>query len=370
MKKLLLLTSFLFLFLCIFNNTLKAQVYFNTGNVLFRIDDFGGISIFTISGTDTLYQIDRASVLVAGNPDEVFDYWNDADFQIPTTLIISPDTSSFEVTGTYNNHYSNLPPNVIVKQNVYGWNGEDCALIKFDVTNNDTTEFASIIGLDINQDIDNTWENDVIFFNTSNNVFYNYENTYVGFKILSEPTAAATEFNYYYGYTDNDTSYYSWLTGGISADTLVSTDSGAVGIIGTDTLLLQPQANRTVYMAVALGTDEASMLANMGLAEGHYGVITSVNVPLATIKTYKLEQNYPNPFNPSTTISFSIPEREKVTLDVYDLLGQKVAAIVNKEMEQGTYSFSFDGSNLASGLYIYSLRAGSFTSAKKMMLLK
>ena len=370
MKKLLLPASFLFLFLCIFNSTLNAQAYFNTGNVIFYIDDFGGIQIFTISGTDTLYQIDRASILVAGKPDEVFDYWNDADIQIPTTLVISPDTSSFEVTGTYNNHYSNLPPNVIVKQNVYGWNGEDCALIKFDVTNNDTSEFASIIGLDINQDIDNTWENDVIFFNTSNNVFYNYENTYVGFKILSEPTAAATEFNYYYGYMDNDTSYYSWLTGGISADTLVSADSGAVGIIGTDTLLLQPQAKRIVYMAVALGTDEASMLANMGFAEGHYGVITSVNEPLATIKNYKLEQNYPNPFNPSTTISFSIPERERVTLDVYNLLGQKVAAIVNREMEQGNYSFSFDGSNLASGIYIYSLRAGSFTSTKKMMLLK
>ncbi len=368
MKNLLLLILLISLFTA--NQSVYAQAEFNVSNVIFSIDDFGGIRIFTISGSDTLYQIDRASILVAGNPDEVFDYWNDAGIQVPTTLVNPPETGDFEVTGTYNNHYSNKPPNVIVKQNVYGWNDEACALIKFDVTNNDTSALPSIVGLDINQDIDNTWENDVIFYNTDNNVFYNYENTYVGFKILSDPTNAATEFAYYEEYSDNDTSYYSWLTGGINTDTLVTGPIGGVGIMGTDTVQLQPGETRTVYMAAALGSDEASMLANMGLAEGHYGVITSVNEPLATIKNYKLEQNYPNPFNPTTTISFALPGRERVTLDVYNLLGQKVVSLLNREMEGGSHNIKFDASNLPSGIYFYSLRAGTFVSTKKMMLLK
>ena len=85
---------------------------------------------------------------------------------------------------------------------------------------------------------------------------------------------------------------------------------------------------------------------------------------------YNLSQNYPNPFNPSTVISFSIPERESVSLDVYNLLGQKVSSIVNGEMEAGRYEFRFDAANLSAGIYFYTINAGSFVSTKKMMLIK
>ncbi len=370
MKKLLLFTSFMLMFLFVYNEAGIAQVYFNTGNVLFRVDDYGAIRVQTISGLDTLYQIDRASVLVAGNPDEVLDYWNDTDIQDPTTLVGSPALSDYEVTGTYNNAFSGLPPNVIVGQTVYGWDGEDIALIKFEVTNNESAELPTIVGLDILQDIDNTYENDVIYFNTDNNIFYNYENTYVGFKILSEATGAAVGFIWYDGYNTNDSGYYAWLTGGIVSDTIFTDPNGGVGILGTAFQQQQPQEMRTVYMAIALGTDESSMIANMTLAEGHYGNITAVDEPAEKNMTYKLAQNYPNPFNPSTMISFSIPERENVTLDVYNLLGQKVTSILNKEMDGGSYNISFDASNLSAGIYFYTLRAGSFTSTKKMMFLK
>jgi Secretion system C-terminal sorting domain len=86
--------------------------------------------------------------------------------------------------------------------------------------------------------------------------------------------------------------------------------------------------------------------------------------------SYKLSQNYPNPFNPTTTIQFSLPRSQNVTLKVFNLLGQEVATLVNGNMAAGNHSISFDASNLASGLYIYKINAGSFSSAKKMMLLK
>lgn len=370
MKKLLLFASFLFLFLFAFNGKGIAQATFNSGNALFDIDVYGMVQVFTFSGQDTLWQIDRASIIIAGNPYEVYDYYNDVDIIDPLTPVGSPALSDFEAAGKFNNEYSGLPPNVILGENIYGWNGEDCILIKFDVTNNESSELPTIVGLDIIQDIDNTYENDVVYFNQDNNILYNYESTYVGFKVLSEPTGAAAIFRWYEGYRDSDSGYYNWLTGGIDTDTLVTDADGAVGILGSGSEVLQPQGSRTVYMAIALGSDESSMLANMALAEGHYGEITAVEEKNPQAMSYKLLQNYPNPFNPSTTISFSIPERESVTLDVYNLLGQKVSSILNREMEGGSYNINFDASKLSAGIYFYTLKAGSFTSTKKMMLLK
>jgi hypothetical protein len=83
-----------------------------------------------------------------------------------------------------------------------------------------------------------------------------------------------------------------------------------------------------------------------------------------------LEQNYPNPFNPITKIRFRIPEKTYVRLEVYDILGRKVSTLVKREMNAGTYETGFDGSRLASGVYIYQLQVNDFISSKKMILLK
>lgn len=101
--------------------------------------------------------------------------------------------------------------------------------------------------------------------------------------------------------------------------------------------------------------------------ESTTGVIKNTN----SIPTnYSLSQNYPNPFNPSTTIRFTIPERTQVKLDVYNLIGQKVKELVNGELEAGQYELTFDGSNLSSGVYLYRIQAGNFSSVKKMLLMK
>lgn len=89
-----------------------------------------------------------------------------------------------------------------------------------------------------------------------------------------------------------------------------------------------------------------------------------------TPTSFALMQNYPNPFNPTTTIRFTIPEKVKVTLDVYNLIGQKVATLVNDELNAGQHEVKFDGSNLSSGIYLYKIQAGDFVSVKKMLLIK
>ena len=85
---------------------------------------------------------------------------------------------------------------------------------------------------------------------------------------------------------------------------------------------------------------------------------------------YSLSQNYPNPFNPSTTIRYSVPVRSQVTLVVYNMLGQRVAQLVNEVKEAGEYAVTFSARNLASGAYFYKLNAGSMTSTRKMILLQ
>jgi subtilisin-like proprotein convertase family protein len=96
------------------------------------------------------------------------------------------------------------------------------------------------------------------------------------------------------------------------------------------------------------------------------GGIQTIEVP----NYFYLNQNYPNPFNPVSTIRFGIPKSGNVTLKVYDLLGREVRTLVNEKKEPGTYEVEMDGTNLASGIYLYKIEAGNFTAVKKMMLIK
>ena len=85
---------------------------------------------------------------------------------------------------------------------------------------------------------------------------------------------------------------------------------------------------------------------------------------------YALFNNYPNPFNPSTTISFSIPSEEFVSLKIFNSLGEEVADLINETKPAGNYSVSFDASELTSGIYFYKLKTSSFIQTKKMILVK
>jgi hypothetical protein len=88
------------------------------------------------------------------------------------------------------------------------------------------------------------------------------------------------------------------------------------------------------------------------------------------ITDFTLAQNYPNPFNPTTTISFSLQKAGKVMLDVYNTVGQKVATLVNDKMTAGEHEVTFNGKDMASGVYLYRLTANNVTLTKKMMLIK
>lgn len=85
---------------------------------------------------------------------------------------------------------------------------------------------------------------------------------------------------------------------------------------------------------------------------------------------FKLYNNYPNPFNPKTTISYQIPKQTSVSLRIFNSLGKEVTTLVNAEQNPGTYLLNFDGSNISSGIYFYTLQTEEFTQTKSMVLLK
>ncbi len=93
-------------------------------------------------------------------------------------------------------------------------------------------------------------------------------------------------------------------------------------------------------------------------------------VPGVLPKVYALSQNYPNPFNPSTRIRYTLPEAGKVTLKIFNVLGQQVATLVNQEQNAGNFVALFEANRFPSGVYFYQLEAGSFRQVKKMVLMK
>ncbi len=141
---------------------------------------------------------------------------------------------------------------------------------------------------------------------------------------------------------------------------------------------LSPYQNKqNLYLAWQYVGNNGDIVAIDNIKIVGYQYPNKVN-DVVTLTKFELMQNYPNPFNPTTTIKYSIPtitkgnlpQNIRVTLDVYDVLGRKVATLVDKFQKAGNYSATFNASNLASGIYFYRLKAGNFIGIKKMILLK
>ena len=112
-----------------------------------------------------------------------------------------------------------------------------------------------------------------------------------------------------------------------------------------------------------------------GKSPMEYGVkayiITAIeNENTNILNGFSLSQNYPNPFNPTTKINFTIPVAGKTALTVYNVLGQKVATLVNQELSAGSYQYNFNAIDLSSGIYFYKLQSNNYVERKKMILLK
>jgi CubicO group peptidase (beta-lactamase class C family) len=144
-----------------------------------------------------------------------------------------------------------------------------------------------------------------------------------------------------------------------------------VGLYPDDYLVIAIMSNRRGHSPSGLTNN----LANLIL-----GYFESLEKPAASEtdgypdkdaqRDFVLHQNYPNPFNPSTTITYNLPAAGFVTLKVYSILGEEVAVLVSDQQRAGTHSVRFDAGNLASGVYLYRIKSGSFTENRKMLLIR
>jgi hypothetical protein len=102
------------------------------------------------------------------------------------------------------------------------------------------------------------------------------------------------------------------------------------------------------------------------------GTVTLTITTAVAPREYSLSQNYPNPFNPTTVITYSLKESGDVKLELFDVLGRKVASLVSARQEAGSYTQSFNAARhgLSSGVYFYRLQSGRFVATKKMLLVK
>ncbi len=149
------------------------------------------------------------------------------------------------------------------------------------------------------------------------------------------------------------------------------------GVIFINDEASNPYLVRTKEITVSRNS---KLIMNMGIFD-EYTMLNYMNIEAVTTSidpdpdkgfpvTFKLSQNYPNPFNPTTTINFSIPKQTFVELTIMDILGKKIQTLVEKNVMPGVYNYKFDGSNLASGVYVYILKTKEFTKVKKMLLVK
>ncbi|MBS4028677.1 MAG: exo-alpha-sialidase [Ignavibacteriales bacterium] len=148
--------------------------------------------------------------------------------------------------------------------------------------------------------------------------------------------------------------------------------------IGPFTLKQNVPVDIIIAYVVGQGTDARNSITVARTITDAAKSIYSQNFPVgvsplkenAIPKRFELFQNYPNPFNPATTIRFAIHEQRHTILKIYNILGEEVTTLLNKNIQPGVYSVPWDASNLPSGMYFYRLTAGTFSETKKLLLLK
>jgi hypothetical protein len=341
----------------------------NTGNIIVDMNYYGRIQLYQPGDFDTL-NLYSLSILVATSPSTVFDYWQDSGIQDSTNTFSDSLTSLVGLYGSFNNSYSNLPPNVLIKTYITGWVGSTYALIKYVIINREIASINAMPGIEIISQLDGIQGFDTVKYVDSSKVIDVYKQNHLGFRLLSGNLKSITSFEYFDGY-ENDSSYYNWMNHDTLDSQYNSGPDGPVTITSQDFQNLNPGDSITVYYGMAIGATFADVNSGLDTALARYnGTFVSGVIGNITPHSYKLNQNYPNPFNPSTTISFSIPVQEKVSLKIYNILGMEVSALMDEVKSPGNYTVRFDAKNIPSGIYFYVLKTGNFMDVKKMILLK
>ncbi|HOW24769.1 MAG TPA: T9SS type A sorting domain-containing protein [Bacteroidales bacterium] len=366
MKKIVLI--FLFMLFCMIDGF--SQASFNTGVMEVYMNQYGRIRLFTADG---IIQLERASILVGTSPTTVFDYTNDSEQLEATVLVENPEMSDFELYGAYDNTYSSLPPDVIIKQNAYGWTNGAYAIVRFNVKNDEASVINASIGLDIIPYLNEEYGFDSVTYLNDEGVvrFHRGSQINMGIKLLSASLSSLYSFEWYEDYSV-DTDYWTWMNYGSLQPLYASnTVDGPVAITAQSPVTIDPGESFDVYYALALGANKQEMLANISAAAEKYQAwFVGMDDNELSSGVLRLNQNYPNPFEQSTMIHYQLPANGFVHLTICDVMGNEVASLVNAEQPAGDYTIQYDAKDLRSGVYFCTLRFNGQVQTGMMLLAK
>ena len=294
-----------------------------------------------------------------------------------------------ESVATYADSRSNTPLGLEIKQETFAQStapNDDFILFRFTVQNLNAVDlenfhFGMFFDWDIAVQPGDEANNAADFSPDQKLGFAHAGNTFIGSALMTDDSlsyrsinAGGADFNLFDGFSD--TEKWQAISGGIQTTHVDSADVAMVIATGPVTV----PANESIEIGFALvaGESRSEIETNAASAQQLWNgmIATSVETVLPTLpRAFSLAQNFPNPFNPTTVISYELAEPSDVELTIFNMLGQKVRTLVNEKQITGAYSSRWDGltdsgQQVASGIFLYTLRAGKFRQTRKLVLMK
>jgi serine protease len=277
---------------------------------------------------------------------------------------------------------------VTVHLNSYSYSNiedDDYILFRYTLVNNTTAPIANLYaGLFLDWDIEDA-TSDITTYDSDGQFGYAYRSlaefpTWVGaasgdvtkggfYAIMNDGSMG--DVNLFDADEFSDAEKWKTISSGVGVQNAGPGDVSHV--VSNGPYEISPGASVEVPFIIAAGNNQEELRVSVNNARLKYAsVLVDAEKEEQLPVEYNLSQNYPNPFNPSTRIEFSLPEQQNVVLKIFNILGEEAAVILNKELPSGSYKVNFNPSdfNLAGGVYLYSLKAGEFSSVKKMVYLK
>ncbi len=356
---------------------------FNNGpNLLFEGGILAGTGPTTISNS-------VRGVLIGQNLtfDDDFAGTDDGDLRINTPGAITAQESF----AAFKDTKSNTPMNLRITQESFAANqapNDGLILLRYTIENQGQNalqnfHFGFFFDWDIDSDNPANVSENLAGYDAARRLGHvSFSPTFVGASFVSTTSNisfraidnSGTNFAVNDGFTDAEK--WQTISGGIQVTSIGPADVSHV--IATGPFTIQPNNFVQVGIALLAGVGLPDLQANADAAQAFWNslFVSAVEEPPSPIPTkFALNQNYPNPFNPSTEIRYELARGGSVELAVYNLLGQKIRALVNQNQPAGVYSVPWDGKDdfgraAASGVYLYQLTAGAFKETRKMLLLK
>lgn len=373
----------------------------NVGNLIFTVTGYGSVG-FTFNfnrGHGFIYPKDGENYLFYGAlaagtaPDYLVDRFYDESggaTHIDWVTTDDPDGrlklgdvaySDQDGWAQYDDSGHPLPKGLTVVQNSWAWADSpynDFVIMNYTFINQGSSDME---GLYVGQFMDY----DLVYAQSNDGrtdearrlayMYYDPETPIVGLKLLyPKPVAnlSLIDHNIYVYQGTTEEMKYKFLNGILHQSSSTWTFDWSV-VVSAGPFNLPPGESQRVAFAVLGGRDLADLEFNADEAQALYdslmtGITGRRETELPT--SYNLYPNYPNPFNPSTKINYSLPKSSKVNLTIYNILGQKVATLVDGNQRAGRRSIRWDAKGLSSGIYLCRLKAGEYSRTIKMILLK